>query len=164
MVTETRSCHTMTAAARSRIACRTSVLHHVRNSNAAASDQGCVSPSKNFLGGRHLLRLLRRGRSPRSPRACRSASSGLRATLTVTGIDTSGCSATRTRGQAERLDRMLQHHLLAVDGQPGRGGGLGDVARGDRAVQAARFARLADDRRRTARRPARRPAPPPRGA
>ncbi len=42
---------------------------------------------------------------------------------------------------------MLEHDLLARDGEPGLGAGVGDVARGDRAVETARFAGLADDHR-----------------
>ena len=43
---------------------------------------------------------------------------------------------------------MLQHHLLAGHRQAARGARLGDVAPGDRAIQAAELTRLADDHHR----------------
>src|SRR6185312_4159876 len=49
------------------------------------------------------------------------------------------------RVQAERLDRMIEHDLMALDGETCRGHRLGDVARRYRAVELAAFARLADD-------------------
>ena len=71
------------------------------------------------------------------PEACSSASSGLRATLTVIVAVTSGWRVTADRVEAEVLDRMVENHLAAVEGEAAGGGGVGDVAGGDRAVEGA---------------------------
>ncbi len=47
--------------------------------------------------------------------------------------------------QAERLDRLVEDHLAAIDGEAGGGHAVRDVAVGDRAEQHAGLARLADD-------------------
>ncbi len=47
--------------------------------------------------------------------------------------------------QAERLDRMQGDDLLAIDADAARRDRLGDVARGDGAVELAALTRLADD-------------------
>ena len=52
-----------------------------------------------------------------SPRASRSASSALRATLTVIDTSTSGCSITGTLCSPISLDRRIERDLAAVDGE-----------------------------------------------
>ena len=41
------------------------------------------------------------------------------------------------REQAQRLDRLVQHDMLTLDGMAGRRDGVGDVAGGDRTVEVA---------------------------
>ena len=71
------------------------------------------------------------------PEACSAASSGLRATLTVIVALTSGWRTMRDRVEAQVLDRMVENDLAAVEGEAAGGGGVGDVAGGDRAVEGA---------------------------
>ncbi len=116
---------------------------HARGGRRYAA--GGVSPSKIDSAVGNCSSASSSSPVARSPRVWRSASSGLRATFTVTAMDTSGMQHDPHLGQAERLDRMVEHDLRAVDGQAARGAALGDVAIGHRAVQAAGLARLADD-------------------
>ena len=56
-------------------------------------------------------------------------------TCTVTGTVTSRCSFTGTVDLADLLDRLGELQLAPVDVEALRGQRLGDVGRGDRAVQ-----------------------------
>ena len=47
--------------------------------------------------------------------------------------------------RAERLDRLVELDLAALDLDAGGGGAVGDVARGDRAVELQRLGGLADE-------------------
>ena len=57
-----------------------------------------------------------------------------RATLTVIFTSTSGMQMHRHRMQAQLLDRMDQHDLIAQQREAASRRGVGDVARRDRAV------------------------------
>ena len=65
------------------------------------------------------------------------ASSWLRATLMMMVAVDLGVQHDRDGVQAEFLDRMVEHDLAAIEPEAARGGGVGDVARGDRAVERA---------------------------
>jgi hypothetical protein len=100
---------------------------------------------ENFLGSRNLLFLLLD--RPGGALAAGLALGLLRAARDVNRDRDGHFRMQRNAGcgNAQGLDRVLEHHLAPVDRQAGGGGGVGDVARRNRAVQAARLTRLADD-------------------
>ena len=71
------------------------------------------------------------------PEAWSSASSWLRATLSVIVAVDLGVERDVTGCRPELLDRLVEHDLAAVEGEAAGGGGVGDVAGGDRAVERA---------------------------
>ena len=80
-----------------------------------------------------------------SPLAWRSASSSRAGDVDVDRHRDFGVEVERHRVDADGLDRVGEVDLAAGDGEAVGAQRLGDVARADRAVELAGFARLADD-------------------
>ena len=121
------------------IAAQAAVSSRLRSrpsSSAAAS--ACSSTS--------LLSSARRPRPVRSsPRAWRTASSSLRATLTVTFDFDLRVEGDGDGVEADRLDRLVEDDLVALHLEAAGGHRVGEVAGRDRAVELAGLAGLADD-------------------